>query len=161
MYGFNSTSSTPAVKVSFNRPDVDGWGTGTFLSYEQDMVGFLESEGYDVSYTTDVDTHERGSLLTNHNGFLSVGHNEYWSLQMRQNVTAARDAGVGLAFFSANSIYWQIRYEPSPITGVADRTIVAYKEIADTDDPDAANPATYPLITTRFRDSARQPAGSA
>ena len=62
------------------------------------MVGFLESEGYDVSYTTDVDTHERGSLLTNHNGFLSVGHNEYWSLQMRQNVTAARDAGVGSGF---------------------------------------------------------------
>ena len=28
----------------------------------------------------------------------------------------------------------------------------AYKEIADTDDPDAGNPATYPLITTRFRD---------
>ena len=151
LYGFNSTSSTPAVKVSFNRPDVDGWGTGTFLSYEQDMVGFLENEGYDVSYTTDVDTHERGSLLTNHHGFLSVGHNEYWSLEMRQNVTAARDAGVGLAFFSANSIYWQIRYETSPITGVADRTIVAYKEIADTDDPDAANPSTYPLITTQFR----------
>jgi hypothetical protein len=153
LYGDNSTSGTPAVKVSFNRPNVDGWGTGTFLSYEQDMVGFLENEGYDVSYTTDVDTHERGNLLRQHKGFLSVGHNEYWSLEMRQNVTAARDAGAGLGFFSANSMYWQIRYEPSPITGAADRTIVGYKETADTDDPDASNPATYPLITTRFRDT--------
>src|ERR1700730_9410402 len=109
------SESPRAVKVSFNRPYDNGWGTGNFLSYEFDMVGFLESEGYDVSYTTDVDTHERGNLLTNHKGFLSVGHNEYWSLQMRQNVTAARDAGVGLGFFAANECYWQIRYETSPI----------------------------------------------
>jgi hypothetical protein len=145
------SSSPRAVKVSFNRPYDDGWGTGLFLSYEFDMVGFLESEGYDVSYTTDVDTHERGNLLTNHKGFLVVGHDEYWSLEMRQNVTAARDAGVGLGFFSADTMYWQIRYEPSPITGVADRTIVGYKETAAQDDPDASNPATYPLITTAFR----------
>jgi hypothetical protein len=145
------SSSPRAVKVSFNRPYDDGWGTGLFLSYEFDMVGFLESEGYDVSYTTDVDTHERGNLLTNHKGFLVVGHDEYWSLEMRQNVTAARDAGVGLGFFSADTMYWQIRYEPSPITGVTDRTIVGYKETAAQDDPDASNPATYPLITTAFR----------
>src|SRR5690349_18032793 len=117
------------------------------------MLGFLESEGYDVTYTTDVYTHERGKLLTNHKGFLSVGHNEYWSYEMRQNVTAARDAGVGLGFFSANSVYWQIRYEPSPITGATDRTIVAYKETANQADPDAQNPATYYLVTTRFRDN--------
>jgi hypothetical protein len=142
--------SPRAVKVSFNRPYEDGWGTGHFLSYEFDMVGFLEKEGYDVSYTADVDTHERGNLLTTHKGFLSIGHNEYWSKEMRDNVTAARDAGVGLGFFSANSMYWQIRYEPSPITGVADRTIVGYKETANQADPDASDPATYPLITTRF-----------
>jgi hypothetical protein len=146
------TSSPRAVKVSFNRPYADGWGTGQFLSYEFDMVGFLESEGYDVTYTTNVDTHERGGLLTRHKGFLSVGHDEYWSLQMRQAVTAARDAGVGLGFFSADAAYWQIRFEPSPVTGAVDRTIVAYKERANQDDPDAANPATYPLITARFRD---------
>lgn len=145
--------SPRAVKVSFNRPYEDGWGTGHFLSYEFDMVGFLEKEGYDVSYTADVDTHERGNLLTTHKEFLSIGHNEYWSKEMRDNVTAARDAGVGLGFFSANSMYWQIRYEPSPITGVADRTIVGYKETANQADPDASDPATYSLITTRFRDN--------
>ena len=147
------STSPRAVKVSYNRPYDDGWGTGQFLSYEFDMVGFLESEGYDVTYTTDVDTHERGNLITNHKGFLSVGHNEYWSYEMRQNVTAARDAGVGLGFFSADAVYWQIRYEPSPITAVADRTIVAYKQTANQADPDALNPATYYLITTQWREN--------
>src|ERR1700688_4097832 len=152
--GTSLYSSNPrAVKVSFNRPYDDGWGTGLFLSYEFDMVAFLESEGYDVTYTTDVDTHERGNLLTNHRGFLSVGHNEYWSKEMRDRVTAARDAGVGLGFFAANECYWQIRYETSPITGVPDRTIVAYKETANQADPDASNPATYDLVTTRWRDN--------
>ena len=113
------SSSPRAVKVSFNRPYFQGGGTGHFLSYEFDMVAFLEREGYDVSYTTDVDTHERGNLLIHHKGFLSVGHDEYWSRRMRRNVAAARNAGVGLGFFSANTMYWQIRYEPSPITGVS------------------------------------------
>ena len=145
------TVNPRAVKVSFNRPYAGGLGTGQFLSYEFNMVGFLEREGYDVTYTTNVDTHERGAFLVKHKGFLSVGHDEYWSYEMRRNVTAARDAGVGLGFFSANDVYWQIRYEPSLINGAADRTIVAYKETANQRDPDALNPATYYLVTTRWR----------
>ena len=43
------------------------------------MVRFLESNGYDVSYTTGVDTDRRGAELLEHEVFLSVGHDEYWS----------------------------------------------------------------------------------
>jgi len=68
-----------------------------------------------------------------------------------RNVTAARDQGVGLGFFVANSIYWQIRFEPSLLDGTANRTIVGYKENWQ-NDPDAQNPATYYLVTTRWRD---------
>ena len=46
-------------------------------------------------------------------GFLSVGHDEYWSKAMLDNVTAARDAGVNLGFFGSNTAYWQVRFEPS------------------------------------------------
>ena len=56
------TANPRAVKVSFNRPYSQGWGTGHFLSYEFHMVGFLEKEGYDVTYTTNVDTHERSGV---------------------------------------------------------------------------------------------------
>jgi hypothetical protein len=79
LYGFNSSNGQPAVKVSFNRPYDDSYSTGQFLSYEMDMVGFLEKEGYDVCYTTDVDTHTTASEILLHKAFLSVGHDEYWS----------------------------------------------------------------------------------
>ena len=44
---------------------------------------------------------------------MSTGHDEYWSGTQRANVEAARDAGVNLAFFSGNEVYWKTRYEPS------------------------------------------------
>ena len=61
--------------------------------------------------------------------FLSVGHDEYWSGEQRANVEAARDAGVNLAFFSGNEVFWKTRWENS-IDGSehAYRTLVSYKE---------------------------------
>ena len=47
---------------------------------------------------------------------------------MRDHVQAARDAGVHLAFFSANSAYWQIRLEPSAASNSADRILVCHKK---------------------------------
>src|SRR5262249_29773296 len=61
-----------------------------------------------------------------HRAFLSVGHDEYWSGDQRANVEAARDAGVSLAFFSGNEVFWKTRWEASG--GVANRTLVTYKE---------------------------------
>src|SRR5690606_37875240 len=60
--------------------------------------------------------------LLEHRAFLSVGHDEYWSGQQRANVEAARDAGVHLAFFSGNEVYWKTRWEDDH------RTLVSYKE---------------------------------
>jgi hypothetical protein len=45
--------------------------------------------------------------------FLSVGHDEYWTERMFENVTAARDAGVSLAFLSGNSISGVVELLPS------------------------------------------------
>ena len=47
------------------------------------------------------------------------GHDEYWSAGQRANVEAARDAGVDLAFFSGNEVYWKTRWEPSSADGCA------------------------------------------
>jgi hypothetical protein len=72
---------------------------------------------------------------------------------MRQNLEAARDRGTHLAFFSANSGYWQIRLEPSRITGERERTIVAYKERALTTDPLMldGDPRNDHIVTTKWR----------
>jgi hypothetical protein len=135
-YGGNSLyTGSPAgraYKVSYNRPfntrAVDGGQDWVFNS-EYPMVRWLEANGYDVSYTTGVDMDRAGALLQNHRVFLSVGHDEYWSAAQRSNVEAARNAGVNLAFFSGNEIFWKTRWEPS-IDGsaAAHRTLVTYKE---------------------------------
>ena len=59
------------------------------------------------------------TALTNHKAFMSVGHDEYWTLPERSNVEAARDAGVNLMFLSGNEVYWHTRMEPS-IDGSSD-----------------------------------------
>jgi hypothetical protein len=149
LYTYNSTNNVAAVMVSYNRPYDDSWGAGEFLNFDFDMLAFLEQQGYDVTYQTDVETDSAPANLALHKGLLSVGHNEYWTLAMRQNITQALGQGISLGFFGANAIYWQIRYQPSTIDSTPNRTIVAYKETA-ANDPDAQNPATYPLIRPSF-----------
>jgi hypothetical protein len=159
LYAFNS-GNAPARKVSFDRPyainpyGVRLDGASDFLRrWEYNAVRFLEREGYDLAYITNVDTHQRGDALLHHRIVLSVGHDEYWSRPMRQHFEAARDRGVHLAFLGAGNSLWQIRFEPNS-SGVNDRTIVAYKEAADTEDPLALDrdPRNNRLITGRWRD---------
>ena len=136
-----------AVKVSFNRP-YQGNGTAEFMAWEYRMVRFMEREGFDVSYSTNIDTHASGERLLNHRAFLSVGHDEYWTREMYDNIENARNKAVNLGFFGANTAYWQIRLEPS-ISGDANRTVVAYR--FKTPDTDPLFPG--PLSTVQWRDA--------
>ena len=138
-YGGNSlyvgspgTNPGRAYKVSYNRPFAtrgDNGGQDWVFNAEYPMVRFLESNGYDVSYISGVDSDRSGSLLLNHRLFVSTGHDEYWSGQQRANVEAARGAGVNMAFFSGNEVFWKTRWENSiDGSGTAYRTLVSYKE---------------------------------
>jgi hypothetical protein len=122
-----------AYKVSYNRPfETRGHNNESWLfSGEYPMIRWLERNGYDVSYTTGIDTDRAGAELLEHHAFLSVGHDEYWSGTQRANVEAARSAGVNLAFFSGNEVFWKTRWEPS-IDGSSTphTTLVSYKETA-------------------------------
>ena len=93
--GMSLYSKPTAYEVSFNRPYQRGHGSGDFLFWEYSLLRFLERNGYDVTYTTDVDTHTRGHLIVRNKAFLSVGHDEYWSWEMRDALETA------LAFTSA------------------------------------------------------------
>jgi hypothetical protein len=115
-----------AYVVSFDRPYRSYAGLMHFALYEYDTVRWLEREGFDATYATDIDTDLRGQLLLQHRLILFAGHDEYWSMTMRHNVTAARDAGVSLAFFAANNMYWQVRLQPSPLG--LDREVICYKD---------------------------------
>lgn len=88
-------------------------GSGEFLMTEFPLAFWLEKEGYDVTYISNVDTHADGKGLLRGRVFLSVGHDEYWTMQMFENVTKARDAGVNLAFLSGNAISGVVELLPS------------------------------------------------
>jgi fibronectin type 3 domain-containing protein len=149
-YSLYYPSNSRAKKVSYNRPFItrDCCDESFFFSGEYPMLRWLEANGYDVSYTTGVDTDRRGEELLEHRLFLSVGHDEYWSGGQRANVEAARAAGVNLAFFSGNDVYWKTRWEPSiDGTNSAYRTLVSYKETYDNAKTDPS-----PLWTGTWRD---------
>jgi len=134
---YDGTTSWPAghaVKVSYNRPifpynslfNTDSRQADWYMNADYPMIRWLERNGYDVTYTSCNDVENNGSRLLNHKVFVTVGHDEYWSKDMRQNVEAARNAGVHLAFFTGNEVYWKTRWENND--GTEERTLVCYKE---------------------------------
>ncbi len=150
-------SGPHATKVSFDRPfdPNDSNGAGHFLMYEYPFIRWAESQGYDMTYTTDVDTDMNTNPLTNHRVFLSVGHDEYWSKSMRDNVESAIAHGVNAGFFGANEAYWQIRFEPNA-AGSPDRVEVGYKDFATASTapgPDPQFGVNNAIVTTRWRDA--------
>lgn len=152
------------TKVSFNRPyyaahrgyswegqHVTSYVTGSghlfanfpFGSYEPaweyNMIRWLEKEGHDVTYCTNIDVHRDPQLLLSRRAFISVGHDEYWTREMRVNAELARDQGVDLMFCCGNSVYRQSRLE-ADAQGNPYRTLVCHK-------PESASPVTDPLAT--------------
>jgi hypothetical protein len=117
----------PNVRVSFDRPyakycqvlDAPGTvGSGSFLLWEHPMVYWLEQQGYDVTYCSNVDLHVDPGILTGAKAFLSVGHDEYWSRKMFQEALRARHEGLSLAFLSGNTMFHEVIVYDSSVTGL-------------------------------------------
>jgi hypothetical protein len=134
--------SAHAHRVSFDRPYQAQNGLQPFL----DMIRFLEHRGYDISYTTNLDIDEDATVLAGRQLFMTIAHDEYWSIAQRDALDAARNQGVSLAFFSGNTGYWRIRVEPST-SGVLRRIITCYKT------PGADIVRNASDTTVMFRDS--------
>ncbi len=161
LYDFNSFGGR-AIRVSFDRPYASsaeaarGAGAGEFLSvchgvraagWEYPFSRWIEKEGYDVAYATNLDIHQDASIVANRKAVLVVGHDEYWTRAMRDNVEGARDRGVNLGIFASNVSYWQVRCEPSS-SGAAGRVLFCAKQ-ADRDP--VFNTERDKDLTVRFR----------
>jgi hypothetical protein len=115
--------SDRAYAVSFERP-FDNQAPSP-LWWEIQTVRFLEREGYDVSYQTDVDTDADPESLQLHRLVIDNGHDEYWTLATRAAFDAALAEGTNLAFMSSNDAYWNIEYRDDR------QTIFSYKSTYD------------------------------
>jgi hypothetical protein len=140
-----------AVKVSLNRPHrVSAVSGGSMHAsnyyWELQLIMWLEQQGYDVIYSTDIDTQERPERLKDFKVVMSGGHNEYWTREMVDAWAAARDAGTSLAFMGGNVMYWQTRLEADS-AGRPNRVVVCFKDAA-------IDPNPNPLLKThQFRDT--------
>lgn len=122
MYDDGSTAvwyTGPNVRVSFDRPYAKypqlfdaplSAGSGEFLLWEHPLAFWLEEKGYDVTYCSNVDLHFDPGVLDNAKVLASVGHDEYWSKQMFENVIKARDNGLSIAFLCGNSVGGEIQF---------------------------------------------------
>jgi hypothetical protein len=121
----------PDVRISYDRPygkycqildQPLSTGSGEFLLWEFPLAYWMEREGCDVTYATNVDTHADPDSLLQARAFLSVGHDEYWSPQMVLAAQRAVERGVHAAFLCGNSVYGITPLEPST-AGIPDRTL--------------------------------------
>ncbi|WP_204077230.1 N,N-dimethylformamidase beta subunit family domain-containing protein [Planotetraspora phitsanulokensis] len=131
---------TRSLAVSFDRP-YDPTGVEKFLVHERAVVALAERLGVDLAYTTGVDL-DRRQALEGARAVFFLGHDEYWTPEMRRGVTAARDAGTNLAFLGANTCYRRIRLERDG------RRVVCYKTDAGLDPVYGVSPE---LVTADYR----------
>lgn len=149
LYAYNSTSGVQSKIVSYHRPYKEGHGAGSFFQYEYNLIRWLEREGYNLTYVTDMDVHEGVLERSTAKAFLIAGHAEYWSMEMRKSIEKVTASRMNLANFSANVGYWQVRLQKD-LRQDQPSQIVAYKQFAANQDPYRfINPE---LLTTRFRD---------
>jgi hypothetical protein len=119
------------VRASFDRPYgkytqiLDfalSQGSGEFLLWEFPLAFWLEQQGFDVGYISNADVHANPRELLRGKGFLSVGHDEYWSREQFDNALAAVKAGVNACFFSGNTCCFVTPFARSS-NGTANRII--------------------------------------
>ncbi|RMG13749.1 MAG: hypothetical protein D6729_14555 [Deltaproteobacteria bacterium] len=155
--GFNRIRHAAGVAVSFDRPYANEPrgnslpGTAFLAHWDLWSILWFEAQGYETAYYSGLDLDDPtlgdpSRLASHFLTIVSIGHDEYWSRGMREHAEGARDLGVHLAFFSGNTSFWKVRFEPSDRTGVARRKLVGYKFYAQADplfgtgDPDVTGP---------------------
>lgn len=139
----NGTFADRSYAVSFDRP-FDKTGRTLLYAFEIPIMRVAEESGVPVAWATNVDIAEDPAFLTGAAGAVSTGHDEYWPIPYRNALAKLRDAGGNLAFMGANSGYWRVRLDDSPIG--ANRVVTCYKSAEL--DPVKNSPRT----TVRWRD---------
>src|SRR5215469_7455126 len=121
LYQFGT--SRHAVEVSFDRPYDQQAFFDMVTKLELPWVRFLERNGIDVSYQTDVDTDGAPGSLLQHRLVFAIGHDEYWTQAMRDAFNRALALSTNL-MFGSDSADWRMRYADNQ------RTIVEWRDPA-------------------------------
>lgn len=138
-----------AGAVSLDRP-LSGSGRPRHWQQDWHLVRWLHRTGRRAAFASGLDLETGAVELTDYQAVVFSGHDEYWSAPMRQKVEKAAAAGVSLAFFSANNIYWRIRGADGA-NGAPARMLHCDKS-GNGVAPAAEEPVADPDATGRWRD---------
>ena len=123
-----------AYNYSRHYPD-SGWET-----YDHPFVQWAETEGYRLDFLNQYDLHADPTCLEPYSVAIIVGHDEYWTWEMRDAVDNFVDGGGNIARFAGN-FFWQTRMENDA------KTQVCYKVAGD--DPQSKSDNKH-LTTTSW-----------
>lgn len=126
-------TSLPYGKWAADRGLTLWTGAASWGQWGQAFAKWLETEGISVDYAINSDLQDHPELLSRYRLMLSVGHDEYWTWEMRDAVEDFIAKGGNAAFLSGNTAYWQVRIEQDG------KQMVAYKA-AVADDPVIGTP---------------------
>jgi len=104
------------------------YASAGWASYERPFLRWAEAAGYALDVCALHDVHADPGLLSGYATAIFVGHDEYWSKEMRDAVDAYVEAGGRVARFAGNFL-WQTRIEDEGCTQIC------YKYRARTEDP--------------------------
>ncbi len=142
LYGDTSGNfENRARKVSFNRPlqmdtyPQDQAGPWWYIKWERQFIQWFYKaktnshlpSDMEMEFCSSVDLHADPTIVNNYKLVISIGHDEYWSWEMRDTIQDFISAGGNVAFFSGNVSWWQVRFETDQIDN-PDRIMVCYKD---------------------------------
>lgn len=116
-----------------------------YAQFDRHFLLWAQEEGFALDIITQHDLHFRPELLDGYSCLVVVGHDEYWSWEMREAVEAWTERGGGLARFGGNYM-WQIRLEDGG------RSQHCYKFRAGELDPVRNDPERRHTITGAWED---------
>jgi hypothetical protein len=104
------------------------YASSGWAAFERPFALWCEGQGIAFDYLTQHDLHADPHLLDAYSRAVIVGHDEYWTREMRDHLDAWLDQGGELARFAGN-FFWQTRLSDDL------RTQFCYKYLAEAQDP--------------------------
>lgn len=133
------------------------YASSGWAAFERPFALWCEAQGIALDYVTQHDLHRDPALLAPYTRALIVGHDEYWTWEMRDHLEGWLDAGGQLARFGGN-FFWQTRLSGDLLTQTCFKTLAQQHDPAmktDTrrltsywDSPQVARPAVSTLGLT-------------
>jgi len=118
----------PPIEFAFTRGFSKWYANAGWATYERPFVVWAESNAYALDYASQHDLQDDSELLDGYPCLALIGHDEYWSWEMREAVERYLERGGNVARCAGN-FFWQIRLEDGG------QTQVCYKSEARERDP--------------------------